>query len=75
MAADANVSKNEEWATRGAKALLGNYRPMPIALVGGEGARVIGADGNRSIDFVSGIAVSGIGETCAYHLTAPGLFF
>jgi predicted acetylornithine/succinylornithine family transaminase len=62
MAADANVSKNEEWATRGAKALLGNYRPMPIALVGGEGARVVDADGNRYIDFVSGIAVSALGH-------------
>lgn len=62
MAADANVSKNEEWASRGAKALLGNYRPMPIALVGGEGARVVDADGNRYIDFVSGIAVSALGH-------------
>lgn len=62
MAADANVSKNEEWAARGAKALLGNYRPMPIALVGGEGARVVDADGNRYIDFVSGIAVSALGH-------------
>lgn len=62
MAADANVSKNEEWATRGARALLGNYRPMPIALVGGEGARVVDADGNRYIDFVSGIAVSALGH-------------
>ena len=62
MAADVNASKNEDWANRGARALLGNYKPMPIALVGGEGARVIDADGNRYVDFVSGIAVSALGH-------------
>ncbi len=60
--ADVNASKNEDWATRGSRALLGNYKPMPIALVGGEGARVVDADGNRYIDFVSGIAVSALGH-------------
>ncbi len=62
MAADSIASKNEEWATRGSAALLGNYKPMPIALVSGEGARVVDADGNRYIDFVSGIAVSSLGH-------------
>ncbi|HEY1100526.1 MAG TPA: acetylornithine transaminase [Myxococcota bacterium] len=60
--ANKTESKNEEWASRGSAALLGNYKPMPIALVSGEGARVTDADGNRYIDFVSGIAVSALGH-------------
>lgn len=59
MAAD---GMNDSWVARGQKALLGNYRPMPITLVGGEGARVTDADGNSYIDFVSGIAVSALGH-------------
>ncbi len=57
-----NVVSNEELMARGQKAMLGNYKPMPIALVGGEGARVEDADGNSYIDFVSGIAVSALGH-------------
>ena len=53
---------NEEWMARGQKALLGNYRPLPVAIVGGEGAHVFDADGARYIDFVSGIAVSSLGH-------------
>jgi len=59
MAAD---GMNESWVARGQKALLGNYRPMPVTLVGGEGAHVTDADGNSYIDFVSGIAVSALGH-------------
>ena len=55
-------SRNEAWAARGAKVMLGNYRPMPLAIVGGDGAVAIDADGNRYIDFVSGIAVSSLGH-------------
>jgi predicted acetylornithine/succinylornithine family transaminase len=54
-------SKNETWAARGSKVLLGNYRPQTIAITGGEGAVAIDADGNRYVDFVSGIAVSSLG--------------
>ncbi len=57
-----NAVSNEELMARGQKAMLGNYKPMPIALVGGEGARVEDADGNSYIDFVSGIAVSALGH-------------
>jgi predicted acetylornithine/succinylornithine family transaminase len=53
---------NEELMARGLKALLGNYKPMPIAIVGGEGAHAIDADGASYIDFVSGIAVSALGH-------------
>ena len=53
---------NEELMARGQRAMLGNYKPMPIAIVGGEGARVEDADGNSYVDFVSGIAVSALGH-------------
>jgi predicted acetylornithine/succinylornithine family transaminase len=55
-------SRNESWAARGSKVLLGNYRPQTVAMVGGDGAIAIDADGNRYIDFVSGIAVSSLGH-------------
>ena len=60
--ADERATTNEEWMARGQKVMLGNYKPMPVAIVGGEGSRVIDADGNRYIDFVSGIAVSALGH-------------
>src|SRR5688500_5701409 len=55
-------AQNEAWIARGQKALLGNYRPLPIVLVGGDGARVRDADGNTYIDFAAGIAVSSLGH-------------
>jgi acetylornithine/N-succinyldiaminopimelate aminotransferase len=55
-------SRNEAWAARGSKVLLGNYRPQTVAVVAGDGAVAIDADGNRYIDFVSGIAVSSLGH-------------
>ncbi|MBM4282134.1 MAG: aminotransferase class III-fold pyridoxal phosphate-dependent enzyme, partial [Deltaproteobacteria bacterium] len=55
-------SRNESWAARGSKVLLGNYRPQTVAIVGGDGAVAIDADGNRYVDFVSGIAVSSLGH-------------
>ena len=55
-------AQNEAWIARGTKALLGNYKPLPVVLVGGEGARVRDADGNSYIDFVGGIAVSALGH-------------
>ena len=60
MAAEGSL--NESWAARGAKVFLPNYRPQPVAIVGGEGALAIDADGNRYIDFVGGIAVSALGH-------------
>ena len=60
--ADERATTNEEWMARGQKVMLGNYKPMPVAIVGGEGSHVIDADGNRYLDFVSGIAVSALGH-------------
>lgn len=61
MAAEGG-GNNEAWIARGQKALLGNYRPLPVVLESGEGARVKDADGNSYIDFVAGIAVSALGH-------------
>lgn len=58
----AEHGSNESWVARGSKVQLGNYRPLPLALVGGEGARVVDADGHSYVDFVSGIAVSALGH-------------
>lgn len=61
MAAEGGAH-NESLIARGQKVLLGNYRPLPIVLVGGDGARVKDADGNTYIDFAGGIAVSALGH-------------
>jgi acetylornithine aminotransferase len=55
-------ANNESWAARGSKVFLGNYRPQTLAIVGGDGARVVDADGKSYIDFVAGIAVSSLGH-------------
>ncbi len=55
-------AQNEAWIARGQKVLLGNYRPLPVVITGGEGARVKDADGNAYIDFAGGIAVTSLGH-------------
>src|SRR3954470_13961667 len=62
MGAADGGAQNEAWIARGQKVLLGNYNPLPVVLVGGEGARVKDADGNSYIDFAAGIAVSALGH-------------
>lgn len=57
------AQSNSSLASRGANVFVPNYRQMPVALVGGEGARVVDADGNQYIDLAAGIAVSALG----YH--------
>lgn len=52
---------NETLASRGARVFVPNYRQLPIALAGGEGARVVDVEGNRYIDLAAGIAVSSLG--------------
>lgn len=42
-------------------ALLGNYKRAPMSLTAGEGVHLIDAEGNRYLDFVSGIAVNALG--------------
>jgi acetylornithine/N-succinyldiaminopimelate aminotransferase len=59
-------------------ALMGTYKRAPIELVGGEGVHLIDRDGNRYLDFVSGIAVNALGYgdeglRKALHDAADGL--
>ncbi len=61
-----------------AGALLPNYKRAPIDVVGGEGVYLVGADGTRYLDFVSGIAVNALGYgdaglRQALHTAADGL--
>jgi predicted acetylornithine/succinylornithine family transaminase len=58
--------------------LLGVYRQPPMELVRGEGVYLFDADGNRYLDFVSGIAVNALGYgdaglRAALHRAADGL--
>jgi acetylornithine/N-succinyldiaminopimelate aminotransferase len=59
-------------------ALLGNYKRAPVEFVDGEGVYLIDAEGNRYLDFVSGIAVNALGYAdaglrAAMHSAADGL--
>src|SRR5437868_10621904 len=42
-------------------AVLSTYKRSPVEMVRGEGVYLIDADGNRYLDFVSGIAVNALG--------------
>src|SRR6185503_18553812 len=60
------------------EALLQNYKRAPVDFVGGEGVHLIGSDGRRYLDFVSGIAVNALGYgdaglKAALHAAADGL--
>jgi acetylornithine/N-succinyldiaminopimelate aminotransferase len=41
--------------------MMKTYRPLPLVIESGEGARIVDADGKRYIDFVAGIAVASVG--------------
>jgi acetylornithine/N-succinyldiaminopimelate aminotransferase len=43
------------------EAVLGTYKRAPMEMVRGEGVYLIDAEGNRYLDFVSGIAVNSLG--------------
>lgn len=45
-----------------ASAVLGTYKRAPVEVVGGDGVYLLGADGRRYLDFVSGIAVNALGH-------------
>ena len=64
--------------TPASDALLGNYKRAPVEFVDGEGIYLIDAEGNRYLDFVSGIAVNSLGYgdaglRAAMHTAADGL--
>ncbi len=53
---------NQEWQERGNRVFIGNYARYPVAMVKGEGCRLIDADGREYLDFLSGIAVCSLGH-------------
>jgi len=56
------MTTNAEIAKRGAKVLVGNYAPQPIALVRGEGCWLYDAEDHRYLDLMGGIATAALGH-------------
>ena len=56
------MTTNAEWQQRGNKVFIGNYARYPVAMVKGEGCRLVDADGREYLDFLSGIAVCALGH-------------
>jgi len=54
--------KNAELKERADKVFIGTYARYPAAMVQGRGCRLIDADGKEYLDFLSGIAVCGLGH-------------
>ncbi|MGE5380886.1 MAG: aspartate aminotransferase family protein [Methylocystaceae bacterium] len=53
---------NAEIIAQGKQYVMNTYNRFPMALVKGEGCRVMDADGRTYLDFGSGIAVTGLGH-------------
>lgn len=53
---------NKEVAARSDQVFIGTYSRYPAAMVKGVGCRLIDADGREYLDFLSGIAVCGLGH-------------
>lgn len=53
---------NEEWQEKGNRVFIGNYARYPVAMVKGEGCRLVDADGREYLDFLAGIAVVSLGH-------------
>jgi acetylornithine/N-succinyldiaminopimelate aminotransferase len=62
MSNQAQRPGNAEIADQFEQVLVGNYAPMPIALVRGEGCRLFDADGRSYLDLMGGIATTGLGH-------------
>jgi acetylornithine aminotransferase/acetylornithine/N-succinyldiaminopimelate aminotransferase len=54
---------------RGDEVIVGSYARYPAAMIQGQGCRLTDADGKEYIDFLSGIAVCGLGH-CHPEVTA-----
>lgn len=52
----------ESYITQGESVLMPTYARLPLVLEKGEGAILIDVEGKRYLDFVSGIAVNGLGH-------------
>lgn len=57
---------NAEIIAKGQKYCLNVFNRLPIAMVRGEGSYIFDADGNKYLDFVSGIAVNALGHAHPY---------
>ncbi len=60
---------NASWAERGNKAFIGTYSRFPVMMVKGKGCQLWDADGQKYLDFLSGIAVCSLGH-CHPAVTA-----
>jgi acetylornithine/N-succinyldiaminopimelate aminotransferase len=56
------MTANESVIARAQRVLTPNYKPQPVALVRGQGARVWDADGTEYLDFLGGVAVNALGH-------------
>jgi len=65
----AGTESNAGWADRARHALVGNYRPAPLAMVRGEGCFLFDAEGRRYLDLMGGIATAVLGH-CHPRVTA-----
>jgi acetylornithine aminotransferase/acetylornithine/N-succinyldiaminopimelate aminotransferase len=53
---------NKEWKDKGDQVFIGNYARYPVAMVKGDGCRLVDADGREYLDFLAGIAVVSLGH-------------
>ena len=56
------MSLTESWAARAQAALTPNYKPNPVALVRGQGARVWDVEGRSYLELLGGVAVNVLGH-------------
>ncbi len=56
------MSLTESWAARAQAALTPNYKPNPVALVRGQGARVWDVEGKSYLELLGGVAVNVLGH-------------
>jgi len=61
-AAPPNPTSSAALTARWDAAVMGTYGTPPVALVRGQGARVVDADGREYLDLVAGIAVTSLGH-------------
>lgn len=53
---------NSEWQDKGNRLFIGNYARYPVAMVKGDGCKLVDADGREYLDFLAGIAVASLGH-------------
>ena len=56
------MTQTQQWQQRWRDAMIANYGTPAVALVSGQGAYVVDADGVEYLDFLSGIAVNALGH-------------